>query len=54
VAVSYPGFEADLKTLQKAPKKGDGSPTRVITGVADTALGKSSGKGGGKGAGEEK
>jgi 3-phosphoshikimate 1-carboxyvinyltransferase len=54
VAVSYPGFEADLKTLQKVPKKGEGSPTRVITGVAQTALGKVESKGSGKGAGERK
>lgn len=47
IAVSYPGFEADLKALQKAPAKGDGT-TPVITAVPEKML--KNGSGGQEGA----
>jgi len=40
VAVSYPGFEKDLKFLQAAPNKNDDLPTSVINSVRDRALAK--------------
>ena len=40
IAVSYPGFERDLATLQSVPKKKDEKPTPVITSVRDRALSK--------------
>ncbi len=50
VNVSYPGFEDDLKALQRPPRKGEGGQTPVITSLPGKAAGR---LGEAKGAGSE-